>query len=102
VVHAAAANLAAGRAPGTGLQPPALAERTFRFVQATPVCSYLIALAIGELEARDIGPRSKVKVRGAARWKMRRSKVPGGARPGSDPGSDPGPKHALTLARSTP
>jgi hypothetical protein len=96
-VHAAAANLAAGRAPGTGLQPAALAERTFRFVQATPVCSYLIALAIGELEARDIGPRSKVKVRGAARWKMRRSKVPG-----ARPGSDPGPKHALTLARSTP
>ncbi len=24
------------------------------------MCSYLIALAIGELESRDIGPRSKV------------------------------------------
>eukprot|EP00095_Tigriopus_kingsejongensis_P012311 maker-scaffold284_size223161-snap-gene-1.19 protein:Tk12311 transcript:maker-scaffold284_size223161-snap-gene-1.19-mRNA-1 annotation:"hypothetical protein BRAFLDRAFT_215361" len=35
-------------------------KRKFRFVQKVPVQSYLIALAIGKLESRKIGPRSRV------------------------------------------
>ncbi|GJQ82646.1 hypothetical protein Trydic_g19664 [Trypoxylus dichotomus] len=34
--------------------------RVFDFVQDIPIPSYLIAIAIGALESRDIGPRSKV------------------------------------------
>jgi len=34
--------------------------KTFSFKQEIPICSYLIALAVGELESREIGPRSKV------------------------------------------
>lgn len=33
---------------------------TFRFKQDVPIPSYLLALAVGELEHRQIGPRSKV------------------------------------------
>lgn len=33
---------------------------TFKFTQSTPVPSYLIALAAGNLESRSIGPRSRV------------------------------------------
>ena len=34
--------------------------RTFHFKQDVPIPSYLLALAVGELEYRQIGPRSKV------------------------------------------
>ena len=33
---------------------------TFMFKQEVPIPSYLLALAVGELEYRQIGPRSKV------------------------------------------
>jgi len=33
---------------------------TFKFKQEVPIPSYLLALAVGELEYRQIGPRSKV------------------------------------------
>ncbi|KRT78998.1 Peptidase [Oryctes borbonicus] len=35
-------------------------ERIFSFAQDIPIPSYLIAIAVGALESRDIGPRSKV------------------------------------------
>jgi leukotriene-A4 hydrolase len=35
-------------------------HKTFSFKQAVPIPSYLIALAVGALVSRDIGPRSKV------------------------------------------
>jgi len=34
--------------------------RTYRFEQKVPIPSYLVALAVGALESRDIGPRSRV------------------------------------------
>ena len=34
--------------------------RTFFFEQKVPISSYLIALAVGELESRELGPRSRV------------------------------------------
>ena len=36
------------------------ATHTFKFKQEVPIPSYLLALAVGELEYRQIGPRSKV------------------------------------------
>ena len=36
------------------------ATHTFKFKQDVPIPSYLLALAVGELEYRQIGPRSKV------------------------------------------
>lgn len=33
---------------------------TFHFKQDVPIPSYLLALAVGDLEFRQIGPRSKV------------------------------------------
>ena len=33
---------------------------SFSFVQATPIPSYLLAVAVGQLEARTVGPRSQV------------------------------------------
>lgn len=33
---------------------------TYKFNQPVPMCSYLVALAIGKLEKRDIGPRTSV------------------------------------------
>ncbi|DBB10759.1 hypothetical protein WJX82_009512 [Trebouxia sp. C0006] len=36
------------------------ATHTFKFTQEVPIPSYLLALAVGELEYRQIGPRSKV------------------------------------------
>lgn len=35
-------------------------HRTYRFDQPKPIPSYLLALAVGELVSRDIGPRSKL------------------------------------------
>jgi len=35
-------------------------KTTYRFSQAEPIPSYLIALVVGDLECRSIGPRSKV------------------------------------------
>jgi leukotriene-A4 hydrolase len=34
---------------------------TFRFKQEVPIPSYLLAIAVGQLESRKIGPRSKVR-----------------------------------------
>jgi len=55
-------------APGAGaplahLPPPppgAPATRVFRFAQAVPIPSYLLALAVGELESRRLSDRSAV------------------------------------------
>jgi len=33
---------------------------TFKFKQEVPIPSYLLAIAVGQLESRKIGPRSKV------------------------------------------
>jgi leukotriene-A4 hydrolase len=50
----------------TGVQQPAAAAvggsgpRTWRFVQRVPISSYLLALAVGDLASRDVGPRSRV------------------------------------------
>ncbi len=46
-----------GALPHEGEQP---AFRTFRFVMPQPVPAYLIALAVGELERREIGARTAV------------------------------------------
>eukprot|EP00735_Rhodelphis_limneticus_P008062 TRINITY_DN2082_c0_g1::TRINITY_DN2082_c0_g1_i1::g.21810::m.21810 TRINITY_DN2082_c0_g1::TRINITY_DN2082_c0_g1_i1::g.21810 ORF type:complete len:629 (+),score=166.82,sp/P09960/LKHA4_HUMAN/46.00/0.0,Peptidase_M1/PF01433.15/3e-81,Leuk-A4-hydro_C/PF09127.6/6.4e-38,Peptidase_MA_2/PF13485.1/5.6e-16,Peptidase_M61/PF05299.7/0.29,DUF1570/PF07607.6/0.085,Peptidase_M48/PF01435.13/0.19 TRINITY_DN2082_c0_g1_i1:55-1887(+) len=35
-------------------------KKVFKFVQAVPIPSYLIALAVGDLVCREIGPRSRV------------------------------------------
>ncbi len=40
-----------GRIPGT---------RVFRFTMPQPIPSYLLALAVGELESRDLSPRARV------------------------------------------
>ena len=42
--------------------PPANSSgtHTFKFKQDVPIPSYLLALAVGELEHRQIGPKSKV------------------------------------------
>ncbi len=44
-----------GELPGT-----AAASKTFRFVMPQPVPAYLIALGVGELEQRELGPRTAV------------------------------------------
>ena len=44
------------------------ATHTFHFKQEVPIPSYLLALAVGELESRQIGPRSKVRQAGAQRF----------------------------------
>ena len=52
----------------TAVQEPAAAAavgdgastRTWRFVQRVPIAAYLLALAVGELESREVGPRSRV------------------------------------------
>lgn len=49
--NTAAATAAAASAPG---------EAVFAFVQPMPIPAYLIAMAVGDLESRSIGPRSKV------------------------------------------
>ncbi|KAI8469949.1 MAG: hypothetical protein J3K34DRAFT_454135 [Monoraphidium minutum] len=51
-----------GGLPGVdaGGAPAAGERRTFRFTQAVPIPSYLIALAAGELEARELSARSRV------------------------------------------
>ena len=51
---AAAAAAAAASAAGDG------GTRTWRFVQRVPISSYLLALAVGDLASRDVGPRSRV------------------------------------------
>lgn len=35
-------------------------KKTFYFNQTVPIPAYLIAIAVGNLESRDVGPRSKV------------------------------------------
>lgn len=47
-------------ATSSSSEPLAQDKRLFHFVQDIPVQSYSIAIAIGALESRDIGPRSKV------------------------------------------
>lgn len=37
------------------------ATHTFKFKQEVPIPSYLLALAVGDLEHRQIGPKSKVR-----------------------------------------
>lgn len=54
---AAAADAAAA---GAAASPPGGVLRTFAFSQPVPVPSYLVALAVGDLASRDIGPRSRV------------------------------------------
>jgi len=39
---------------------PIPGTRTFRFKMPQPIPSYLLALAVGELESRDLGPRVRV------------------------------------------
>ncbi|GFR49183.1 hypothetical protein Agub_g11207 [Astrephomene gubernaculifera] len=59
----------AGQGQGQGEQPdvPHLASvqhpyptRTFAFMQKVPIAPYLVALAVGELESRELGPRTRV------------------------------------------
>ncbi len=40
--------------------PKRAGHRVFRFRQDVPIPSYLLALAVGNLESRTLGPRSKV------------------------------------------
>ena len=48
-----------------GQEPsPAGDAITFCFEQRVPIPSYLIALAVGELESRELGPRSRACARG--------------------------------------
>lgn len=51
VMSAGPTGVEAGPLPGT---------RTFRFKMPQPIPSYLLALAVGELESRDLGPRVRV------------------------------------------
>ncbi|HSB61561.1 MAG TPA: M1 family metallopeptidase, partial [Vicinamibacteria bacterium] len=45
----------------TGSEPgPGRRARTFRFAMPQPVPTYLLALAVGRLESRDLSPRSRV------------------------------------------
>jgi leukotriene-A4 hydrolase len=46
--------------PTSAAPQPAAGERVFSFVQPVPMPSYLIALAVGNLTSKDIGPRSRV------------------------------------------
>jgi len=47
--------------PGKGVQDSELSNyHKFTFAQPVPIPSYLIALAVGDLAFRDIGPRSRV------------------------------------------
>jgi leukotriene A-4 hydrolase/aminopeptidase len=43
-----------------GDAPAATGWRTFRFAMPQPIPSYLLALAVGELEGRDLSPRVRV------------------------------------------
>jgi leukotriene-A4 hydrolase len=43
-----------------GEAPAAPGRRAFRFRMPQPIPSYLLALAVGELEGRDLSPRSRV------------------------------------------
>ena len=45
---------------GEGVPSGAAGKTTFAFEQTVPIPPYLLALAVGNVEARDIGPRSKV------------------------------------------
>ena len=45
----------AGEGPG-----PRPGTRVFRFAMPQPIPPYLLALAVGQLESRDLGPRSRV------------------------------------------
>jgi len=47
-------------AVSTGTEEGGNNSRVFKFKQEVPMSSYLIALGIGELESREIGPRTRV------------------------------------------
>lgn len=47
-------------APGTRSAGSSKDVRTFSFRMPQPIPSYLLAMAVGELECRDLGPRSRV------------------------------------------
>jgi leukotriene-A4 hydrolase len=48
-------------AGGLGVSPgPRPGTRTFRFEMPQPIPAYLVALAVGDLESREVGPRSRV------------------------------------------
>ena len=44
----------------TGDAPAASGRHTFRFAMPQPIPTYLLALAVGRLESRDLSPRSRV------------------------------------------
>ena len=49
-------------AVSTGSEPVAGSASlvTFTFAQRIPIPSYLIAIVVGDIRARDVGPRSRV------------------------------------------
>lgn len=48
------------KSTATFLSPPLLLFLCGRFRQPVPMPSYLIALAVGDLESREVGPRTRV------------------------------------------
>lgn len=61
VPKALKALMSANLASETGESDPQRPEyRTFTFTQDIPIPSYLLAIAVGNLESRSLGPRSKV------------------------------------------
>ncbi len=61
-------------APGEEGPGPRPGTRTFRFRMPQPIPSYLLALAVGSLASRDLGPRSRVytepEMLDAAAWEF--------------------------------
>ncbi len=47
-------------APGTEEPGSAPGHRTFAFSMPQPIPSYLLALAVGDIDSRDLGPRTRV------------------------------------------
>ncbi|XP_055337255.1 leukotriene A-4 hydrolase-like [Paramacrobiotus metropolitanus] len=47
-------------AVGGGKEPSVAGQTTYRFKQKVPIPSYLVAIAVGKLDSRKIGPRSHV------------------------------------------
>ena len=60
VMSALAVDAGENGAPNPVVDPDVPGRRLFRFQQPVPMPSYLIALAVGNLESRAIGPRSRV------------------------------------------